>query len=170
MVSLEQQIRRELISESLEVYPINQYGAVETGEHIFYLVLDDQTSKPISKAKFTSIWRFDNEEWKLARTISYYHIPYGRVQPTEEVLKSYEGNYLAVDRIVQVKKEGAILIMTDWVNNEVVWSAELLAETDHTFYLNQNNVQFKFLKGKGGVQKIIVFENGMQIEELTKEE
>ena len=165
-----QQIKRELIKESLEVYPLNEYGAVENGEHLFYLVIDEKTSKPISKAKFTSIWRFDNEEWKLARTISYHHIPYGFIQLDKEILKSYEGNYQASDRIVNIKTEGTILIMTDLVDNQAIWSGQLLAETEDTFYLNQHNIQFKFVKQKGVIKKIVVYENGLQIEELIQEQ
>ena len=163
-----QQIKRVLINESLEVYPIANYGAVENGEHIFHLVIDEDTSKPISKAKFTSIWRFDNNEWKLARTISYNHIPYGKIQLDDKTLKLYEGDYQASDRMVRIKKEGKTLKMTDLVDKKEVWSAEMLAETEDTFYLNQNNIQIKFIQKEGKVEKLAVYENGKQIEEIKK--
>jgi len=165
-----QQIKRVLIDESLEVYPIKNYGAIENGEHIFHLVIDDNTSKPISKAKFTSIWRFDNNEWKLARTISYNHIPYGKIQVDDETLKLYEGNYKASDRMVSIKKEGKTLTMTDLVDKKEVWSAEMLAENENTFYLNQNDIQIKFEKNRGKIKKLVVYENGKIIEEAIKEE
>lgn len=164
-----QQIRRVLINESLEVYPIANYGAIENGEHIFHLVIDDNTSKPISKAKFTSIWRFDNNEWKLARTISYNHIPYGKIQLDDETLKLYEGNYQASDRMVSIKKEGKTLKMTDFVDKKEVWSAEILAENENTFYLSQNDIQIKFEKNGGKIKKLVVYENGGIIEEAIKE-
>ncbi|WP_136468506.1 nuclear transport factor 2 family protein [Flagellimonas onchidii] len=164
-----QQIKRKLINGSLEVYPIHNYGAIESGEHIFHLVMDDNTTKPISKAKFTSIWRLDNKEWKLARTISYDHIPYGKIQLDDETLRLYEGNYKAPDRIVNIKKEGEILRMTDLVDKKEVWSSEMLAETENTFYLNQNNIQIRFIKNKGKVEKLVVYENGKPIEEVIRE-
>jgi ketosteroid isomerase-like protein len=164
-----QQIKRVLIRESLEVYPLNNYGAVENGEHIFHLVIDENTSKPVSKAKFTSIWRFDNNEWKLARTISYNHIPYGKIQLDGETLSQYEGNYQASDRMVNIKQEGKTLKMMDLINEKEVWSSEMLAETEDTFYLNQNNVQIKFIKYGGKVEKLAVYENGKLIEEAIKE-
>ena len=163
-----QQIKRILIKESLEVYPIANYGAVENGEHIFHLVIDKNTSKPISKAKFTSIWRFDNNEWKLARTISYNHIPYGKIQLDDKTLKLYEGNYQASDRMISIKKEGKTLKMIDLVDKKEIWSAEMLAETEDTFYLNQNNIQIKFVKEKGNVDRLAVYENGKLIEEVKK--
>jgi len=163
-----QKIKRVLIKESLEVYPIANYGAIENGEHIFHLLIDENTSKPISKAKFTSIWRFDNDEWKLARTISYNHVPYGKIQLNDKILKLYEGNYQASDRMVNIKKEGKTLKMTDLVDKKEVWSAEMLAETETTFYLNQNNIQIKFIQKEGKVEKLAVYENGKLIEEIEK--
>ena len=163
-----QKIKRVLIKKNLEVYPIANYGAIENGEHIFHLVIDENTSKPISKAKFTSIWRFDNNKWKLARTISYNHVPYGKIQLNDKILKLYEGNYQATDRIVNIKKEGKTLKMTDLVDKKEVWSAEMLAETETTFYLNQNNIEIKFIQNEGKVEKLAVYENGKLIEEIEK--
>ena len=165
-----QKIKRVLINQSLEVYPITNYGAIENGEHTFHLVIDDSISKPISKAKFTSIWRFDNNEWKLARTISYNHIPYGKIQLDDETLRLYEGNYQAFDRMVSIKREGKTLTMTDLVDKKEVWSAVMLAENENTFYLNQNNIQIKFKKNRGKINKLVVYENGKLIEEAIKEE
>lgn len=163
-----QQIKRELIKESLEVYPIANYGAIENGEHIFHLVIDENTSKPVSKAKFTSIWRFDNNEWKITRTISYNHVPYGKIQLDDKLLELYEGNYQATDRIVNIKKEGNTLKMSDLVDKREVWSAEMLAETETSFYLNQNNIQIKFIMKEGKVDKLAIHENGKLIEEIKK--
>ncbi len=164
-----QQIKRELIKESLEVYPIANYGAIENGEHIFHLVIDENTSKPVSKAKFTSIWRFDKNEWKLARTISYNHVPYGKIQLDDEILEQYVGNYQASDRMINIKQEGKALRIMDLVDEKEVWSNDMLAETEDTFYLNQNNVQIKFIKNRGKVEKMAVYENGELIEEAIKE-
>jgi hypothetical protein len=160
-----QQIKRKLLKGSLEVYPLNNYGAIEIGEHIFYLVIDDKTSKPISKAKFTSVWRFDNNQWKLARTLSYNHIPYGMIQLDSKTLNIFEGKYIAEkNRIINVKREGQVLKM-----NEDDWTGELLAETENTFYLSQNNVQVKFIIEQNKVVKLIVYENGKFLEEAIRE-
>ena len=63
---------------------------------------------------------------------------------------------------------GTILIMTNLVDINAVWRGELLAEADDTFYLNHNNVQVNFIKQKEIISKIVVYENGIQIEELEK--
>ena len=42
----------------------------------------------------------------------------------------------------------------------------MLAETQDTFYLNQNDIQIKFIQKQGQVDKLVVYENGTQIEEI----
>ena len=44
-------VRRELVSETLEVYPMRGYGAVEMGVHRFHQPKVDPT-KPVGEAKF----------------------------------------------------------------------------------------------------------------------
>jgi len=163
-----QQLRRELVEESLQVFPMNEYGALATGEHIFYLVIDEQTSKSVNKAKFTTLWKFENDEWKMTRTFSYDHQPEPEFQLDAESLTIFEGNYQASDRIVNIKREGTFLRMTDIVDNEEVWSAELLPESENLFYLNFLNIQVEFIGAETKINKFLVYENGKQIEETVK--
>ena len=69
----ERKVRRELVRESLEVYPINDYGAVETGIHRFYATEKGQQEKLSSEAKFVQVWQKQNGVWKITRIISYGH-------------------------------------------------------------------------------------------------
>ena len=62
--------RRVLVRNSLEVYPLNNYGAVQMGVHRFYPLVK---GKPNEVAKFTHLWKKENGEWKLARVLSYDH-------------------------------------------------------------------------------------------------
>ena len=66
-------LRRELVKGSLEVYPINNYGAVEIGVHNFYRTLKGQKEKLTTVAKFMNIWQKKNGQWKISRIISYAH-------------------------------------------------------------------------------------------------
>jgi hypothetical protein len=66
-------LRRELVKGSLEVYPINNYGAVEIGVHNFYRTLVGQKEKLTTVAKFVNIWQKKNGQWKVSRIISYGH-------------------------------------------------------------------------------------------------
>lgn len=65
--------RRELVEGSLEVYPLNNYGAVEVGVHRFYKKTEGQPDKLVEIAKFTQVWKKDASGWKLARVLSYDH-------------------------------------------------------------------------------------------------
>ena len=64
-------VRRELVEGGMEVRPINNYGAVQTGEHRFYLTQKGQTEKLDGIGKFVMLWREKDGEWKITRVISY---------------------------------------------------------------------------------------------------
>ena len=65
--------RREALQNGLAVYPINNYGAVETGEHVFYERQGDGPERRVGRARFTQMWKQEGAEWKLARVFSYDH-------------------------------------------------------------------------------------------------
>lgn len=63
-------VTRELVEGSIEVYPINGYGAVEIGMHRFH---NNQEPDAISKpSKFITIWQQSGLQWKMARVISLH--------------------------------------------------------------------------------------------------
>ena len=64
-------LRRELIKSTFEVRPINTYGAVETGEHRFYLTQKGQKEKLDGIGKFVHIWENKDGAWRISRVISY---------------------------------------------------------------------------------------------------
>jgi hypothetical protein len=65
--------RRELVRASLEVYPLNHYGAVEIGTHKFYALRKGQPDLLTETSKFTQLWKQEDGRWKLSRVISYGH-------------------------------------------------------------------------------------------------
>jgi ketosteroid isomerase-like protein len=65
--------RRELVEGTLEVYPLNNYGAVEVGVHRFYKKIEGQPDKLVEIARFTQVWKKEASGWKLARVVSYDH-------------------------------------------------------------------------------------------------
>ena len=69
----ERRVRRELVKGTLEVYPIKDYGAVETGTHRFYATEKGQQEKLSSEAKFVQVWQQKDGVWKITRIISYGH-------------------------------------------------------------------------------------------------
>jgi len=65
--------RRELVPGSMKVYPLNNYGAIQVGEHRFYQLLPGQPEKLVEVSLFTNVWKQDATGWKLARVLSYDH-------------------------------------------------------------------------------------------------
>lgn len=66
--------RRELIEGSVRVYPINNYGAIEVGEHRFFAMVEGEPDRLTETAKFTQVWKNDEGIWRLARVLSYDHV------------------------------------------------------------------------------------------------
>jgi hypothetical protein len=64
-------LKRSLIKESLEVYPIPGYGAIETGAHTFCHW--ENGKQDCGTFKFVHIWQKKNGEWKISRVVSYAH-------------------------------------------------------------------------------------------------
>jgi hypothetical protein len=62
-------VTRELLKGSLEVYPINNYGAVEMGYHRFISVGQQGES---TYARFVHIWQNKNGNWQITRVISLH--------------------------------------------------------------------------------------------------
>ncbi|PSL44313.1 uncharacterized protein DUF4440 [Chitinophaga niastensis] len=64
--------RRELVEGSLEVYPMNGYGAVEMGVHRFYGKQNGQ-ERLEATARFVTLWQKKDGHWKITREISFDH-------------------------------------------------------------------------------------------------
>lgn len=64
-------IKRVLLKETLEVYPIKDYGAVEIGAHRFCHTENDK--EECGNFKFAMIWKKMGDSWKISRVISYGH-------------------------------------------------------------------------------------------------
>ncbi|MGP1990414.1 nuclear transport factor 2 family protein [Zobellia laminariae] len=63
-------VTRELVEGSIEVYPINGFGAVEIGLHKFH---NNQEPDAISEpGKFIIIWKKTDSNWKITRVISLH--------------------------------------------------------------------------------------------------
>ena len=62
-------VTRELLKGSIEVYPIQNYGAVEMGYHRFHSKNDTGTPH---YARFIHIWHRENGQWRITRVISLH--------------------------------------------------------------------------------------------------
>lgn len=68
---------RQLKPESLEVFPLYQngelYGAIQKGEHDFFIKEPNKELIFTSTAQFTHLWLLEEEKWMLKRVLSYDH-------------------------------------------------------------------------------------------------
>ena len=64
--------RRVLVAGSMEVYPIKDYGAIQTGLHQFCR-LENGALKDCGTFKFLHIWKRTATGWKISRVVSYNH-------------------------------------------------------------------------------------------------
>ena len=64
-------LRRDLLPESLEVYPMPGFGAIEMGTHRFTHTENGQPV--IGVMKFVHIWQYKNGQWKVTRVVSVGH-------------------------------------------------------------------------------------------------
>mgnify|MGYP000612992128 CR=1 FL=1 len=68
-------LRREAVKGTVEVFPLHNYGAILSGEHVFYVVPKGKEEYLDGIAKFTHVWRYEGGKWTMARVLSYDHAP-----------------------------------------------------------------------------------------------
>jgi hypothetical protein len=66
-------VRRELQDDSLEIYPIKEFGAIEVGVHRFYSTEPGNKERLTATAKFLHVWKNDKGNWQIVRVVSYDH-------------------------------------------------------------------------------------------------
>jgi hypothetical protein len=66
-------VRRDLAPGTMKVYPLNGYGAIETGIHLFCDSKLPKCPDGSGVGRFTMLWEFRDGVWMLARVISYDH-------------------------------------------------------------------------------------------------
>lgn len=163
-------LRRELVKSSLKVYPLNNYGAILTGEHIFYIKEKGKPERPEGIAKFTHIWQHKNKEWKMTRVLSYDHQPVAanHTNPVivlpKETLLLYEGKYEGTHskNIVITRQNEGLYLDAGGLKAFIVPVAE------NKFLFKERNLEFEFVKTSNKTDKMIVRENGTIVEEAKK--
>jgi hypothetical protein len=63
-------VTRELLTGSIEVYPIPGYGAVQMGAHRFHNKAEPGAESRY--AKFVHTWKNENGKWRITRVISLH--------------------------------------------------------------------------------------------------
>lgn len=164
-------LRREAIEGSIVLYPLNGYGAILSGEHIFYMQEEGKKDRPVEQAKFTHVWRYDNNTWKMSRILSYDHRPISinsfkrEINIPIEVLKRYVGKYHApeIGTITVVLIDDQLVVKTDEMDFKIH------PETESIFFHKESPITFKFMMDSTKkVTKFMVHENDVIVEQAIR--
>lgn len=108
---------RKLMNETLETYPLKNngklYGAIQKGEHKFYIKEPNKELYITGEAKFINTWVLQNGEWKAKQILSYDHKPiekeYGEKFNANYVIKLFD-NDKEIDALLKKHKIPSIAI------------------------------------------------------------
>lgn len=64
-------LTRTLVKNTLEVHPIKNYGAIETGSHQFCHM--ENGKEETGTFKFLMIWKKTGDKWQITKVVSYDH-------------------------------------------------------------------------------------------------
>ena len=68
-------LRREPVPGTMEVFPMDNYGALQTGDHVFYVKDADGKEMLSGRAKYVHLWQYEVGQWRITRVISFDHGP-----------------------------------------------------------------------------------------------
>ncbi len=111
---------RIVIESSLEVFPLynegNLYGAVQSGEHQFYIREKNKKDVLGGQAKFTTVWTKKNGNWVMSDILSYDHGEPKDSKITDNLQELLENNHIPTlglgiiedGKITQIKVYGTL--------------------------------------------------------------
>ena len=165
-------LRREVVKGSEKIFPLKSYGAILSGEHVFYLTEQGKKEKLVETAKFTHVWKKDQDAWKMSRVLSFDHQPAQQNQDKKEIslskkeIASIVGSYKApkTGNVTISEVDGKLMM------NAGQMKAQLFPQSNSLFFMKQAPLTFEFIKNdQGVVQKMIVREQGNIVEEAIKQ-
>lgn len=164
-------LRREAVKGSIKIYPINNYGAIITGNHLFYITENGKPEYLDGLAKFTHIWQLKDDLWKMTRVLSYDHknppqnTEKSEISLSDNILNIFVGEYLAPNSgtITITKKDHLLQIKAGKM------LATVYPQSESLFFSKENPLTFEFIKGDTGkIIKMVVREQGNIVEEALK--
>jgi len=170
-------LRREAVEGTVRVFPLKKadsvYGAILSGEHLFYVLEKGKAERADGKARFTHLWLRKDGAWKMARVLSYDHGPAPYVSArtavalADSALDRYVGSYRAPESgDVKVEKGSGVLILA--ISDQ---RFSLHPEKDGLFFSKERDLTFEFIRDdKGRVAKLVVRERGEVAEEAVRTE
>lgn len=167
-------LRREAVGGSVKVFSLQSsnviYGAIISGEHVFYVLEKGKEERLDGLAKFTDVWVLRDNAWKMSRILSYDHGPAPYVthrkviKLPDSILNQFVGQYIAPQAgLCKVQRENDLLHLLIGDQKYVLYP-----QSDNSFFVKERDLTFDFSKnGQGTVSKMIVREKGKIVEEAV---
>lgn len=164
-------MRREPLPDTVAYYPLAGFGAVLSGEHLFYVRAPDAEERLDARARYFHVWRLVDGEWRMHRVLSFDHrTPPAEADPAEvqlapEALARLAGLYRSSTiGEVRVEVQGATLDLI--AGGKTI---TLHAESGTRFYVPGGGPRFEFRDLDGGsAGMLVVEENGLIVDEAPR--
>jgi hypothetical protein len=162
-------LRREAIEGTVKVFPMKGFGALISGEHIFFINETDKKEYLDGYGKFTHLWKYADGAWRMSRVISYDHGPPPFINKRKEVtltdkeLHRFSGNYKS--------SRGEIATVTALKNGLAIsmgnFQILLIPESETRFFARDRDLQISFELRNNRIEKLLVSEKGKIVDELA---
>lgn len=165
-------LRRAELAGSVQVFPMDNYGALITGQHVFYVSQNGNQEFLDGLARFTQLWNYKDKKWKMTRILSYDHGPAPQnidkkqIKLTTDELHQFIGRYQAPKsgKVEISIKDGHLFLDAGKM------TAIILPTESNIFFHQEAPLTFEFVENSEGlVEKMMVKEHGKIVEEAIKE-
>lgn len=169
-------LRREAVAGTVKVYPMQNgdeiYGAVISGEHLFYITEKGKPEFHSGVANFTQLWQLKDNTWKMTRILSYNHHEPEYINSRKEIelpakqLDQLSGTYKSdKSGTMTIVRENKVLLLTGGNNRFILYPQSAIS-----FFSKERDLVFEFVKDAAGKPlKMIVKEHGAAADELVFE-
>ena len=162
-------LRREPVPGTVKIFPMTEdgkiYGAILSGQHVFYVLESGKEARLDGLAKFTHLWLKTESGWKMSRVFSFDHGPAPYISPRKAIalekkaLQRYAGNYQAPHAgSCDVRQGNGTLLLTIADKHYT-----LHPENEKVFFVTDRDLTFEF-----SGDKMIVREQGKIVEEAMR--
>ena len=164
-------LRREAIEGTIKIFPMDHFGALISGEHLFYINEKGKKEYLDGYGKFTHLWKFADNTWKMSRVISYDHGPPPFINKRREIalevreLQRFSGNYKS--------SRGEIATVTAGINSLTLamgnFQILIVPESKTKFFARDRDLQIGFVLQGNEVKNLVVYERGSVVDELVRQ-
>ncbi len=164
-------LRREAIAGTVKVFPMNNFGALISGEHLFYINEKGKKEYLDGYGKFTHLWKYTDNAWKMSRVISYDHGPPPFINKQKEVLlnelelQRFSGKYQSANKGTATVSAGQNSVKLTMGTFELVF----VPEGKTKFFAKDRDLQIDFVLEENKVKKLVVYEKGKIVDEFVKQ-